>query len=122
MARVLVIDDESGVRRGVARILERMGHEVEQAEDGVVAMRLFDAEPHDLVVTDINMPEMDGIEVILKLLHGDQDVRIIAMSGGGQLPKELLLVDADLLGAVATIPKPFEVEGLMAAVTGALGS
>lgn len=121
MSRILVIDDDPGVLDGVRRILERIGHDVETAENGRVAMRRFEANPHDLVITDINMPEMDGIEVILALRGDDRGVPIIAMSAGGQLPRELLLENADMLGAVAAVPKPFQVADLVEAVESALG-
>lgn len=120
MARILVIDDDEGIRAGVLRLLERAGHEVQVAEDGRVAMRLFEANPHDVVITDINMPEMDGIEVIMALRNSGSDVPVIAMSAGGKLPKELLLLNADMLGAVASVPKPFEIADMLAAVDAAL--
>ena len=121
MSRILVIDDDNDVREGVARMLAHMGHDVVQAADGRQAMVLFEADPPDLVITDINMPEMDGIEVINQLRQMKAGVPIIAMSGGGRMPKEILLSSAGLLGAVGTLEKPFLMAELMSAVEGALG-
>lgn len=120
MPRILVIDDDNEVRRGVVRMLEHMGHDVVQAADGRQAMVLFEADPPDLVITDINMPEMDGIEVINQLRQMKAGVPIIAMSGGGRMPKEILLSSAGLLGAVGTLEKPFLLADLTSAVEEAL--
>lgn len=120
MPRILVIDDDDEVRRGVARMLEHMGHDAVQAADGRQAMVLFEADPPDLVITDINMPEMDGIEVINRLRQMKAGVPIIAMSGGGRMPKEILLSSAGLLGAVGTLEKPFLLADLTSAVEEAL--
>ena len=119
MATILVIDDDADVRAGIRRILERAGHLVVEAEDGRAAMDLSH-DPPDLVITDINMPEMDGIEVILSLAEDEEEIPIIAVSGGGKLPKELLLSSADALGAVRSLAKPFEMTDLVAAVDAAL--
>ena len=120
MARVLVIDDDVEVRSAVVRILEHLGHSVVQAGDGRQAMGLFRADPTDLVITDINMPEMDGIEVMNALREMKAGVPVIAMSGGGRMPKEILLSSAGLLGAVETLEKPFLMADLTAAIERAL--
>ena len=64
MARILVVDDDVAVRESLGRLLTRAGHEVDEARNGKGAMAALDATAYDVVVTDINMPEMDGIEVI----------------------------------------------------------
>ena len=120
MARILLIDDETSVRVGVGRFLRKVGHEVHDACDGVEALRLAQGLEVDLVVTDINMPEMDGIEVILALAERNPGLPVIAISGGGRMPKELLLASAGVLGAVATLPKPFDLVQLRDAVDRAL--
>lgn len=120
MAQVLVIDDDAAVRATVVRALERAGHRVRAASNGKDALRVMaDATP-DLVVTDINMPEMDGIEVIGDLRARTPPVPVVAMSGGGELPKELLLRTAGALGAVRSLPKPFTLEELLGSVDLAL--
>lgn len=120
MARVLVIEDDTGVREALARGLTRAGHEILPAADGRRGLAEFERAPFDVVVTDINMPEMDGIEVITALRRLGSSVPVIAISGGGLLPKELLLSTASTLGAVEVIPKPFEMSALLEAVDRAL--
>jgi CheY-like chemotaxis protein len=120
MARVMVIEDDDAVRSLVIRMLERVGHEVVATPDGREALRLFGQEPTDLVITDINMPGMDGIEVISAFRAMRAGVPIIAISGGGLMPKELLLSSAAAMGAVEVVSKPFEISRLVGAVDRAL--
>ena len=91
------------------------------AQDGKEAVRLFQAEPTDLVITDIYMPEMDGLEVIRTFRKLRPGIPIVAISGGGLLPKEWLLYDADDLGAIESIPKPFDLDALQRVVERVLG-
>jgi CheY-like chemotaxis protein len=112
MARVLVIDDDARIRSVVRRVVEAEGHVVMEAENGKVALSLFDAAPADLVITDIFMPEMDGIEVLLKLRVRSPQTRLVAMSGGGVIPARDMLRTAEALGAVSVIEKPFTIEAL----------
>ncbi len=120
MPRILVIDDDRGVRESVATYLRRIGHEVSEASDGRVGLGVLGSEPFDLVITDINMPDMDGIEVIDQLRDVSDGCPVIAMSGGGLFAKELLLKNAEMLGALSTLEKPFELDALHEAVTAAL--
>ena len=122
MARVLVIDDDELARTLLKRMLVEEGHEVEEAYDGAEGLRLFGKNPPDLVLTDINMPGLDGHDVIeaIQMLH--PDVPIIAISGGGPATKEELLLKASALGADQIIMKPFEFPQLVSAVERALGS
>ena len=122
MARVLVIDDDEEIRTLVKHMLVGEGHEVEEAVDGAEGLRLFRKRPPDLVLTDINMPGLDGHDVIeaIRVLHAD--VPIIAVSGGGAIPKDELLLQASNLGANEVIMKPFEFQQLVGAVKRALGS
>lgn len=117
MARILLVDDEIAIRSSLARVLEAQGHEVEEAEDGDHGLSLLEEGGFDLVITDINMPEKNGIEVLTHITELRPDVPVIAMSGGGLLDKSLLLGDAGALGAVATLEKPFEMEDLVGLVT-----
>lgn len=121
MARILVIEDEESVLSLVTRILVSAGHEVDGARDGQEGMRLFEESAPDVVLTDINMPGMDGMEVIKAMRSARAEVPIVAISGGGMMPKELLLGSASLLGAVAVVAKPFEIADLLDAVDRALG-
>ena len=120
MARVLVIEDDDAVRGLVTRMLGRVGHEVVEAVEGREGLELFGASPTDLIITDINMPGMDGIEVISAFRRLRAGVPIIAISGGGLMPKELLLSNAAALGAVEVVSKPFEISQLVGAVARAL--
>ncbi|MDH3206022.1 MAG: response regulator [Gemmatimonadota bacterium] len=120
MARVLVIDDDEEHRLLARTMLEGAGHQVEEAHDGEDGLRRFGRNRPDIVLTDINMPGVDGHEVIsaLKVLHAD--VPIIAISGGGVVGKDELLLQAARLGAAEVIMKPFEYQQLLGAVGRAL--
>ena len=80
--KVLVIDDDILVRRTISRILQHGGYEVSLAEDGAKGVAKFRSERPDLVITDIIMPEQEGIETIIQLLRDNPAARIIAVSGG----------------------------------------
>ena len=120
MARVLVIDDDEEIRTLVQTILVGAGHRVELANDGREGLMSFGKRPPDVVITDINMPGLDGHDVIsaLRVLHAH--VPIIAISGGSAVPKDELLVKALKLGAFEVIMKPFEFRQLLGAVSRAL--
>ena len=122
MARVLVIDDDEQIRTLVKHMLVEAGHQVEEAVDGAEGLRLFGKRPPDLVLTDINMPGLDGHDVIaaIRMLH--PDIPIIAISGGGAVGREELLLKASALGADQIIVKPFEYRQLVSAVERALES
>lgn len=121
MADIVVVDDDAALRGSIRRILERGGHQVREAEDGEVGLRLVrEAEP-ELVVTDLLMPGKEGIETIVELREGFPQVRILAISGAGDLEGEGgPLVDAELFGAHGTLPKPFSVQTLLNAVDAVL--
>lgn len=116
MARILIIDDDAALRRTMRKIVERMGHAAEEAENGAMGLRLFRKEAHDLVVTDLLMPEKEGIETIMELRTEAPEVRILAVSGGMALDRTGPLEDAEALGADASLPKPFAVEEFTAAI------
>ena len=123
MATILVIDDEKGIRDLLRAYLEEVGHEVLEAPDGMEAMRGFDAGVVDLVITDVFMPEKDGIEVIMELRKRYPDALVLAISGGSSRGEiEVFLDSASRLGAARTLAKPFsgaqlleKVEELLAA-------
>lgn len=120
MARILLIDDDRVIRTAMGRVLVLAGHEVVQAETGSTALQNLDDGSWDLVITDINMPDGNGIEVILELAERRPAPPIVAISGGGYLPAESLLADAGLLGAARTLAKPFEMHDFQTAVEEAL--
>lgn len=120
MAKILIIDDEESTRIMLRRLLEREGHTVFAAEDGKAGLRMFQETGCDLVVTDILMPEKDGLELILTLRNQNPAVKIVAMSGGGKTGALDFLSLAKTFGAVATLSKPIEKEALRNAVNEAL--
>ena len=116
MARILVIDDDPDARRALRRMLEHAGHEVINAPDGRVGVRLYMEKPTDIVITDLVMPEMDGIEVIMELRRKYSEVKIIALSDGGRFGADDYLSAAEKLGAQRSFAKPFKQIELLEAV------
>lgn len=117
MANIVVVDDDPGIRGAMRKILERGGHRVREAEDGDAGLRLVEEESPDLVVTDLLMPEKEGIETIMELRERFPTVRILAISGAGTPGGEGgPLVDAELFGAHRTLSKPFSVQSLLSVV------
>jgi CheY-like chemotaxis protein len=122
MATILIIDDEPGILGVLRKILEGAGHSVSEASDGEAALKHFEGSPSDLVITDIFMPEMDGIEFLVHLRTTFPDAKVLAMSGGGLLSRDQALSDASLLGADQVLQKPFSREQLLEAVDRILAS
>ena len=120
MNRILVIDDEHGVRRAVRIVLERSGYRVREATSGLEALRLWHEDESDLVITDIHMPEMDGLEMIRQLHALSPDLPVIAVSGSGEMASRDLLKDAGLSGPIRTLDKPFKITELLECVREAL--
>lgn len=120
MARVLVIDDDEEHRTLAREILKRGAHEVAEAKDGAQGLRLFGQIHPQVVLTDINMPGIDGHAVISALRVANPKVPIIALSGGGPAAKDELLVKALSLGAREVITKPYDFQQLLSAVGRAL--
>lgn len=118
--RIMIVDDDPGIRRALQLLLSKAGYRVTQASDGLEALRLWRDHGGDLVITDLHMPEKNGIETIVELLTHTPGVPIIAMSGGGQTRRLDLLGNATMLGAVLTIEKPFTLAEMLALVKRAL--
>ncbi len=116
MARILVIDDDVQILDMLKQTLEREGYEVVDTDSGKEGIRLYREDPTDLVITDILMPETEGVEVILDLRRDFPDVKIIAISGGGQVSSEVYLRVAKNLGAEYTFSKPVTREKLLKAI------
>ena len=121
MARILVIDDDVQVRGAVRRILERAGHTVEDVGNGNAGLQAHRERPADLIITDIFMPERDGIETVRQLRRESPQVKIIVISGGDRTQTMDLRKDAELLGAARSLRKPFELSELVQAVGELLG-
>ena len=116
MPKILIVDDDDDVRRTLRRILERDGHVVVDCANGQEALRALTAQRPDLVITDVYMPEMDGIEFLVALREGDPDLPVLAVSGGARNSAEFVLEDASQLGANAVLPKPYKIEDMLTAV------
>jgi CheY-like chemotaxis protein len=116
VADVLIIDDAPLVRHLLTRILQRAGHTVREADDGRCGIAEFRRQRPALVISDLVMPDMEGIETIRALRGDDPTIPIIAISGG--IPAHLRAATA--LGATATLEKPFTDEALLALVDGLL--
>jgi len=116
MASILVIDDDEQILRTLHQVLEIEGHEVVDASNGKEGIRLFKENGADLIITDIVMPEKEGLETITELRRDFPDVKIIAISGGGRVDPESYLKLAKGFGALRTLTKPFEREELLEAV------
>lgn len=120
MAKILIIDDEEQVRSFMRKILQLSGHEVIEASNGKMGLKLYSDNPADLIITDLIMPEKEGIETILEIKGSDPAAKIIAISGGGQVLAEDYLSLAKGLGAFSTISKPFSRAKMMEVVKAAL--
>ena len=115
VATILVIEDEDPICRILRVALEAAGHEVRQAPNGRIGLEMYRERPTDLVITDLFMPEMNGLDVVLELTREFLDTKVIAITGqGGE--KEFLQV-AKLLGARQILHKPLSMEKLLRAVS-----
>jgi DNA-binding NtrC family response regulator len=114
MATILVIDDQEPIRSLLRTALEGDGHEVLEASNGRLGLELYRERSADLIITDIVMPEMEGLEMMLVLTRNFPNVKVIAMSGG--LESEGRLNVAKRLGARQTFLKPFDMGKLLSAV------
>lgn len=89
MARVLIADDDAEVRILVRRVLHDLGHQVMDASDGAEALRLLESTPFDLVVADVYMDEVDGMELLVRIQQRGLRVPVLAISGGGTGPGKM---------------------------------
>lgn len=116
MARILIIEDDQQVRGMLRQTLAQAGHEVVEAADGRAGARLHRAEPADLIITDLYMPEKEGLEMIRELVQDFPDIKIIAISGGGSIVRGDYLPLATNLGALRTFQKPLDVQEILKAI------
>ena len=114
--QILVIDDVGGIRQLLRDGLNAAGYGVFMAANGQQGLALFQTQPSDLVITDIFMPEGDGLEVIRSLRKTYPTLPIIAISGDGRLPNQMMLPVAKALGANQVLAKPFRMRDLVASV------
>jgi DNA-binding NtrC family response regulator len=122
MAEILVIDDDEIFSDVLFTALTHAGHQVRIANDGVAGIRSFHEKPADLVITDIVMPEKEGLDTIMDLRRDYPGLRIIAMSGGLAHDPKLYLHMAEKFGANAVLAKPFALSDLTKTVETVLAS
>jgi DNA-binding response OmpR family regulator len=120
MAKILVLDDEASIVLMIKKMLEKAGHEVDMALNGKDGMILFEQNKPDLLITDIIMPEKEGLETIFELRQKYPDLKIIAISGGGRISPEGYLPGAKLLGADMVFQKPLDQKEFVQAVAALL--
>ena len=113
MQKILIIDDNSAVRSTMARILELAGYETITAGDGNEGLIRMRQDKPDLIITDIIMPEKEGIETIRQILIEQPGTKIMAVSGGGRHANMDFLEVARKLGAMEVLEKPFEPDDLV---------
>jgi len=116
MGKILIIDDEPYILLMLKKMLEKAGYEVDLASNGQEGMELFEKNKVDLVITDIIMPDKEGLEIILEMKKIRPDLKIIAISGGGRISPESYLECASHFGASRIFQKPFKQKELVAAV------
>jgi CheY-like chemotaxis protein len=113
---ILIVDDEPGIRELLSLILEAAGHSVVAAEDGIEAPKIMSSRDIDVVITDLLMPERDGLEFITEIRAKYPKVKIIAMSGGGHIARDSYLRIARNFGAHFLLEKPFSQAGVLGAI------
>jgi DNA-binding response OmpR family regulator len=114
--RILVVDDDPSIRRTLQIGLGKAGYEVLEAPDGEEGVRLWRETGADLIIADIYMPHMSGLQLIMELRAQSPSIPIIAMSDGGRTKNLNPMNYAEVLGAVETIAKPFTLEEILALV------
>jgi len=116
MKRILIIDDETNILLMLKKMLERAGYEIDLASNGEEGLRLFRNAPSDLVITDIIMPEKEGLETIREMRKMQPEMKIIAMSGGGKISADNYLETAKIFGASRIMEKPFTQQAMVSTV------
>ncbi|MCB5295051.1 MAG: response regulator [Candidatus Cloacimonadaceae bacterium] len=120
MPKILVIEDDDSFRNVLVQMLSKSGFDVRQAGDGNQALEVCAQFGPDLVLTDIIMPDKEGLETIQELMEIKPGIKIIAMSGGGKFGPNSYLPLAEKLGAKATLQKPFMREELFNTINSVL--
>ena len=113
---ILIVDDEEQMRLALRKMLEREGYSVREAENGDKAIRIHREKQADLIITDIIMPEKEGLGTIVEIKSEFPDTKIFAMSGGGKNSPEQYLRMANGLGVDRIFVKPFNREDILSAV------
>ncbi len=116
MANILVVDDDDDIRETLVDVINARGHHAFGASNGREAIEIAGLERPDLLITDIIMPEKDGLQTIIEAKKRFGNIPVIAMSGGGRIPASVYLTHARALGEMKTLEKPFKVTALLEAV------
>ena len=123
MKRILLVDDVPAVRLSIRAALEAVGYQVQEAGDGKEALDLLDSQAVDLIVTDLWMPNLDGVELLKRLRASNANIKVIAISGGGmRKPIDVSAALAQTWGADAVLYKPFDNDDLVAEIRRLLGA
>ena len=117
MAKILVIDDEAPIAVMIKKMLEKAGHEVEIAINGYEGLILFDKFHPELLITDIVMPEKEGLELIFELRRKNPELKIVAISGDGRFQYQGYLTSAKHLGANMVFQKPLDHKEFMKSIS-----
>ncbi len=116
MHTILIIDDDAQIRSMLKKMVKREGYQVITAKDGKEGVRIFESAAIDLVITDLIMPEQEGIETIIALKQKNTQVKIIAISGDGKVNSISYLDMATKLGAQRAFTKPVDRKELIASI------
>ena len=116
MSRILLIEDDVDFRWMLAEMLKREGYEVRTADNGAEGVRLMEVEDYDVIITDIIMPEKEGLETIMDIMSRNPGSKVIAISGGGRSSAGSYLKTAEYFGAVRSFQKPFDKKDFLEAV------
>jgi len=116
MAYILILDDDIITQDVLGQICEDGGHHVYKAFNGNEGIRICKNKPVDLIITDILMPEKDGIEIIIEMKNNYPKIKMIAISGGGQIEPEVYLKVAKTLGVSHVFIKPLKREEILASI------
>ena len=120
MSRLLIVDDDQSVRRLLRCIFEELGLEVDEAENGEEGVSRYLLRPAEVVITDLFMPEREGLETTLKLRRLENPPEVIVMTGAGRWYREAYLETAKKLGALTVVIKPFTPRTIIGAVQAGL--
>jgi len=121
MARILVVDDDDEIRSLLRAVLTRHGYEVTEAANGLIAIRLLKREAFDIVITDLVMPDKEGLETIQEIVRDFPYTPVIAISGWAREGPHSYLRVAEQFGASYTFTKPLDFGGMLAAIKTLLG-
>ena len=123
MSKIIIVDDEQPVRKMLRNMIRNDSDEILEAENGIQALELCNESNIDLIITDIVMPEMNGIDLIMEVKNRFPQISIIAISGGGGISGRYNYLDiAELLGSKSILSKPFESSELRDQVKKALNT